>query len=290
MRFFVVLMTLILGAAVIVTFVNPEFTLAGAGANWFPTEVGRGAEIVDELYHTTNLVAVVLLVLTFAALSWAVWRGAGRRAGEGSDRHGSGGLEVLWTVLPAAIVLYLTYIQIGAREAIAVATADENPLVIDVEGAQFDWRFRYAGADGALDTLDDFTEVVEMAVPIGRNVELRMHSADVIHSFYVPDLRLKRDLVPGTVTPLRFQIDSEDYAAAGSPLTIELRCAELCGWGHYAMVGRLRPMEPAAYEAWASERASERFSSGLQDGPEGLEFDDTENGPENGPPNDEDED
>lgn len=276
MRFLVAFMTLALGAAVIVTLVNPEFTLAGAGANWFPTEVGRGAEIVDELYHTTNLIAVALLVLTFAVLSWAVWRGAGRRDGEGSDRHGSGGLEVVWTVIPAAIVLYLTYIQVGARDAIAAATEDGNPLVIDVEGAQFDWRFRYAGTDGVLDTLDDFTEVVEMAVPIGRNVQLRMRSVDVIHSFYVPDLRLKRDLVPGTVTPLRFQIDPDDYAAAGSPSTIELRCAELCGWGHYAMVGRLRPMEPAAYDAWASERSRNRFSNGTQETPEGPGFDDQE--------------
>ncbi len=273
MRWIVALMTLALGAAVIVTFVNPEFTLAGAGQDWFPTEVGRGAEVVDDLYDTTNWIAVALLVLTFVLLSWTVWRGAGRRDGEGSDRHGSGGLEVLWTAVPAVLIAYLTWIQIGARDEISAATAGDSPLVIDVEGAQFDWRFRYAGADGVLGNLDDITEVVEMAVPIGRNVELRMHSVDVIHSFYVPDLRLKRDVVPGTVTPLRFQIDPEDYAAAGSPATLELRCAELCGWGHYAMVGRLRPMEPAAFDAWLIARGEDKFSNRAAGAPEEPESD-----------------
>ena len=273
MRLLIALMTLGLGAAVVVTFVNPEFTLEGAGSDWFPAEVGRGSEIVDELYNTTNLIAVALLVLTFGVLGWTVWRGAGRRDGEGSDRHGSGGLEVLWTAVPAVLIAYLTWIQIGARDAIAAATLGDDATIIDVEGAQFDWRFRYPGADGALGTLDDVTEVVDMAVPIGRNIELRMHSADVIHSFYVPDLRLKRDVVPGTVTPLRFQIDPEDYAAAGSPATLELRCAELCGWGHYAMVGRLRPMEPADFDAWLVARGEAKFSSDAAGDGEGSDSD-----------------
>lgn len=263
MRLLVALLVLALGALVVVSMEAPERVFAAAGSDWFPSEVGRGAERVDGLFDHTNLFAAALLILTFVGLAWVVWRGAGRKAGEGSERRGSHGLELLWTVVPAGIVVHLTLAQIDAREAIAADArgGDEAPLVIEVEGVQFDWRFTYAGADGAFGTLDDVTSVVDMPVPVGRPVELRMVSVDVIHSFYVPELRIKRDVVPGTVMPLAFTIDADDHAAAGSPDTLELRCAELCGWGHYAMVGRLLPMEPAAFDEWQVRAGAAGFEA-----------------------------
>ena len=173
-------------------------------------------------------------------------------------------------IVPAVVLGFLTWVQLDARAEMRDLVADENAaepaLVIDVEGAQFDWRFRYSGADGILGNRDDVIEIVELAVPIGRNIELHMRSADVIHSFFVPALRLKRDLVPGTMVPLRFQIDPSDYEAAGSPATLELQCAELCGWGHYAMVGRLRPMDSEAFDAWLAARSEDWFASGNLEG------------------------
>lgn len=265
MRLLVALLVLGLGALVVVSMESPEWIFAAAGSDWFPAELGLGAERVDGLFDHTNLFAAGLLGLTFVALAWVVWRGAGRRGGEGSDRSGSRGLEVLWTVVPAGIVVHLTLVQIEARETIAAdARGGEGaaaPLVIEVEGVQFDWRFTYAGADGVLGTLDDVTSVVDMPVPVGRPIELRMESVDVIHSFFVPELRMKRDVVPGTVTPLAFTIDPQDHAAAGSPETLELRCAELCGWGHYAMVGRLLPMGQVAFEDWQARAGAAGFEA-----------------------------
>lgn len=250
---------LLLGAlgAAVWTFIDPE--AVGGGAGWFPAEVGRGAEIVDALFGRINLVIAALLGLTFALLVLAVWRGARRRAGEGSDAHGSGALEAFWTVVPALVLGWLTWDQLQARGEIADAVAGEPDLVVVVEGAQFDWRFRYAGDDGVHGTLDDVVEVGEMPLPIGRVVEARMVTRDVIHSFFVPALRLKRDLVPGTETPLRFALDADDLAAAGDPDSLELRCAELCGWGHATMVGALRPMAPEDFDAWHAGRSAARF-------------------------------
>ena len=265
MRPVVVLLVLALGVLVIVSMESPERIFAAAGSDWFPAELGRGAERVDGLFDHTNLFAAALLGLTFVGLAWVVWQGAGRRAGEGSDERGNQRLEVLWTVVPAAIVVHLTLAQIEAREAIAAdARGGEGagaPLVIEVEGVQFDWRFTYAGADGTFGTLDDVTSVVDMPVPVGRPVELRMESVDVIHSFFVPELRLKRDVVPGTVTPLAFTIDAQDHAVVGNPGTLELRCAELCGWGHYAMVGRLLPMEQGAFDDWQARAGAAGFEA-----------------------------
>jgi len=246
-----------LGAAVW-TFVDAD-AFGGAGA-WFPAEVGRGAEVVDALFVRINAVIAALLGLTFTLLVVAIWRGARRRAGEGSDAHGSGALEVFWTVVPALVLAWLTYDQIGARGEIADAVAGEPDLVVVVEGAQFDWRFRYPGDDGVHGTLDDVVEVGEMPLPVGRVVEARMVTRDVIHSFFVPALRLKRDLVPGAETPLRFALDAEDLAAAGDPDRLELRCAELCGWGHATMVGTLRPMSPADFDDWHAGASAARFA------------------------------
>lgn len=243
--------------AAIWTVVDPE--AFGGATGWFPAEVGRGAEVVDALFARINAVIAALLVLTFTLLVAAVWRGARRSAGEGSDAHGSGALEVFWTVVPALVLGWLTFDQIGARGEIADAVAGEPDLVVVVEGAQFDWRFRYPGDDGVHGTLDDVVEVGEMPLPVGRVVEARMVTRDVIHSFFVPALRLKRDLVPGTETPLRFAIDADDLAAAGDPDRLDLRCAELCGWGHATMVGTLRPMRPADFDAWHAGASAARF-------------------------------
>lgn len=246
-----------LGAA-IWTFVDPA-SVGGVSA-WFPDEVGRGAEIVDTLFARINAVIAALLVLTFTLLVVAVWRGARRRVGEGSDAHGNGALEVCWTVVPALVLGWLTFDQIGARSDIADAVAGDPDLVVVVEGAQFDWRFRYPGEDGVHGTLDDVTRVGEMPLPIGRVVEARMVTRDVIHSFFVPALRLKRDLVPGTETPLRFAVDAADLAAAGDPDRLDLRCAELCGWGHATMVGTLLPMAPEDFDTWHATASAARFT------------------------------
>lgn len=253
----------------IYTVAAPEATYSAAGDAWFPDELSRGGEIVDGLFDTTNLALAALAVSTFTLIAWCVWRGAGRSAGEGGDSAGSRTLEITWTIVPAVLLAFLTWIQLDARAEMRDLVADESSsepaVVIDVEGAQFDWRFRYAGADGVLGNRDDVVEVVELRVPIGRIVELHMRSTDVIHSFFVPALRLKRDLVPGAMVPLRFQIDPDDYEAAGSPATLDLQCAELCGWGHYAMIGRLRPMDPVAFDAWLAAESEGWFAGGNLD-------------------------
>lgn len=278
MRWLVVLLVVALAALVIVTFASPGSVLEGAGDAWFPAAVASGATIVDGLFDEITRIALALFVLTFSILAWAVVRGARRRSDEGSESHGSAPLELAWTVAPAAIVLFLTWSQVVARAEIEslVEDAVEGPvaLVVEVEGAQFDWRFRYAGADGSFGTWDDVTEPVDLVVPIGRNVELRMRSVDVIHSFFVPALRMKRDVVPGVVVPLRFRIDAESYAAAGSPETLELRCAELCGSAHYAMVGRVVPMDGDAFDAWTAERAEWRAAGADESDDEYEEEDD----------------
>jgi cytochrome c oxidase subunit 2 len=141
------------------------------------------------------------------------------------------------------------------------------PFIVGVDAHQFEWRFRYPGADRAVWTADDVVSLGELALPAGRPVELVMRSRDVIHSFFAPALRTKRDIVPGRDTRLAFVIDPADlplgFGEATGPgsrgeAMLGLECAELCGFGHAAMVGRIRVLGDEALTGWLTACAEER--------------------------------
>jgi len=270
MRFFLPLL-LLAGAGVTFWSVYRPADL-GLGAATFPGEVTLGGEHVDALFRELAVLMGVLLALTALLLAWAIVRGAGRRDGSGSGRTGSVGLEVVWTVIPAAVLVWTLVRQLEVREALAAAprAAALGPAFqVGVDAHQFEWRFRYPGPDGAVWTADDIVTVGELALPAGRPVALALRTRDVIHSFFAPALRVKRDVVPGRETPLAFVIDPADLPTTfGDPrgpeargeFVLGLECAELCGWGHAAMVGRVRVLGDAALADWLAARAAERLA------------------------------
>jgi len=117
----------------------------------------------------------------------------------------------------------------------------EKPLA-EVRAAQFEWRFAYPGADGVLGTIDVVETPFELVVPVDADVVLRLVSRDVIHSFFVPQFRLKQDVVPGRYTRLWFTATQVGEFA--------LFCSEYCGSDHSQMTGRVVVMTPADYARW----------------------------------------
>ena len=113
-------------------------------------------------------------------------------------------------------------------------------------GKQFNWEVVYAGPDGKFDTADDRTFDNEIHVPVGKPVRLELRSKDVIHSFFLPNLRLKQDVVPGRVIDAWFE--------ATKTGKYELPCAMLCGFGHSGMKGYLFVETPEAFDQWRSEQ------------------------------------
>ena len=110
---------------------------------------------------------------------------------------------------------------------------------------QFEWRFRYPGEDGILGTKDDLFDVNELHVPVGEETLVSLKSMDVLHSFYLPNLRVKQDAVPGMKIPVWFRaMKIGEY---------DIPCAELCGWGHYKMKGRLVVQSRADFEKYLAE-------------------------------------
>ena len=123
--------------------------------------------------------------------------------------------------------------------------------------------------------MDDIESPYELVVPMESDAEgnprkllFNMRSRDVLHSFFVPKLRLKQDAVPGMVIPIWFALDPEDMAAEADN-SFDIICAELCGWGHYKMSGRMRVVSPEEFDAWMEEKVAERFSNGIDEGSQG---------------------
>lgn len=163
--------------------------------------------------------------------------------------HGNNLVEIIWTAIPTVIVFVIFVFSIstlGVVEARSAAPA----VIVEVDGFQWQWTFRYTDDDS--DPNNDYTitgsaaQPPVMVLPVGEPVRVRLRSADVIHSFYVPNFLIKRDLVPlpdgQQLNELEFTIDRVGIYAG--------QCAEFCGNQHASMTFTIDAREPADYEAW----------------------------------------
>ena len=201
-----------------------------------PPQAGQEATAVDWLFRLELQVIAFLfsLIIVFTLYSVVVFR---RKAGETEDGphiHGNAKLEIIWTVIPLITVLFFGVL--GARGLSQITSSEPDELVVEVTAQQYAWRFDYPEYG--------ITSSSELHLPRGRQVLLKMTSIDVIHSFWVPDLRVKQDAVPGMTTELRITpTDLGEY---------KVRCAELCGTAHYSMLAPVKVEEPADFKAWVA--------------------------------------
>ena len=130
----------------------------------------------------------------------------------------------------------------------------QGSIPIEIQAEQFAWNVRYAGADGKFGTSDDIRTINQLHIPIGKPVRVRLASIGkdgkhpVIHSFFLPEFRLKQDVVPGLVIDVWFE--------ATRTGKYEIACAEFCGLGHYRMRGFLSIHSPEGFDAWLKEQVS----------------------------------
>jgi cytochrome c oxidase subunit 2 len=129
-------------------------------------------------------------------------------------------------------------------------TTDDVPAAVEVTARQFEWRLRYAGDDKKLGTRDDIFVVNDLHLPVGEEILIDLKSQDVLHSFFLPNMRVKQDAVPGMKIPVWFK--------AKEVGRYDIVCAELCGWGHYKMKGRITIESRRDYERWLKERYAEQ--------------------------------
>lgn len=207
----------------------------GTGATvWLPEPASNLAEGVDFNWNlvfwvSTFFFALITFLLVFFVLRYRARPG---REQEPSTTHNTP-LEVLWSVIPTLIVIGLFWS--GYRAYLDMAVPPQNTYEILVTGQKWNWEFTYP--NGYVDA--------ELHVPVDTPIELVMTSKDVIHSFYVPDFRVKRDVIPGRYTKLWFSaLDVGEH---------DVFCTEYCGTSHWDMLAKLIVHERADYDAWLEE-------------------------------------
>ena len=212
--------------------------------SWLPECVSTYGPEIDRLfyviYYVTGAVffAVQLTLLSFVIL---YRHREGRRA---TYTHGNTALEIAWTIAPSILLVILAFVSRSVWAEIKEHVPPSD-VQLQVTAKQFNWEVAYPGLDGKLGTDDDVTMDNDVHVPVGKTIRVLLKSRDVIHSFFVPNLRFKQDAVPGHEIPTWFKVTK--------PGKYEIPCAELCGFGHSGMRGWLYVHPQAEYDAWARE-------------------------------------
>lgn len=236
--------------------------------HWLPENVNSMGEPIDHLFYVILILTGVVFIGTGIVLGWFLWKYADKPDAEPVRYiHGSHRAELIWSVIPGIILLFLSLYQIRpwvdvtiARPTIIVDGVERpKPPELKAIGRQFNWDFQYPGPDGVLETEDDLILVDTIcAVPVDEDIVIQLEAEDVLHSFFVAELRVKQDVVPGMQQFVWFH--------ATKPKECEIACTELCGWGHYKMKAKMLILPRDEYDAWLEQRYAEQGLSEYQPG------------------------
>jgi cytochrome c oxidase subunit 2 len=216
---------------------------------WLPSADSSQAHKVDDVYWFVTIICMAIFALVAGVSVYAVWkfRAAPDDEEDGSPIHGHTGLEVVWTAVPAALVT-----AISIYSGVVLVQLDRIPAehrVIEVTAQQFAWAFTYPEAK---------VTSGQLALPINQPVELKLTAKDVIHSFWVPQWRMKKDAVPGIET---------DVIVTPTKLgTFTVICTELCGLGHAAMRAQALVLTQADFERWLNKEKQAAAAAGSAQG------------------------
>jgi cytochrome c oxidase subunit 2 len=221
----------IVGILVIVMAVLTYVGLNSAGL--MPVEASAQSVPIDRMWNQDVMAMSFLFALIVVPMVYSliVFR---RKKGDTTDAQhieGNTNLEITWTILPLFAVVAFAYL--GGNSLAQTLRTDPNAMVVKVTARQWSWSFEYP---------EYGVSSTELHLPVGKQVHLEMTSLDVIHSFWVPEFRLKQDLVPGRVTELRITPTMEGQW--------KVRCAEICGASHYAMETPVIATSQADFDKW----------------------------------------
>jgi cytochrome c oxidase subunit II len=281
----------VLGATFLLWIVAPFFGW------WLPANVASFGGDVDFLFYVILAITGFFFVLTEALLVYAMCRYAGRDGVKATYTHGNHRLELAWTAVPAGVLLFVAFAQVRAWERIKYQSRMPEPdLTLQVSARQWDWRVRYPADTGRFASkgdagrrerlarswaeypeIDDVVTPAELHVWKGAKVKFYLKTSDVLHSFYLPNLRLKQDALPGKTIPVWFE--ATDANAVYNEQTRrweqekgkvwEIACAELCGGRHYAMRGKFYVhKDKKDYEEWLKKAKEDQQRRSPEEDPE----------------------
>jgi cytochrome c oxidase subunit 2 len=226
--------------------------VAGLAINWFPPSASTQADGIDTLWDVLIIASVPVFVLVTVIVAFSIINfrmRPGEEALDGPPIHGNTRLEVIWTALPAIVIVGLvTFAYITLRD-IEQAPAAGRERVVKVFGEQFAWTFEYNEGGKRFKT-------AQLYLPAAESVKFEVRSKDVIHDFWVPDFRMKIDAVPGITTSYR--VTPKQSAVGPHPIV----CAELCGLGHAFMRQTAHVMTKADFAAWVKKASAPAAAAG----------------------------
>jgi cytochrome c oxidase subunit 2 len=207
-----------------------------AGASTFASDI-------DTLYYAILVITGIIFVAVEIVLVYFLVKYRGREGRRAEYITGSTRAEVIWTAIPAIIVVGLAFASKAVWDDVKDrGSVPADALHMQVAAKQFEWNVTYPGMDRELDTDDDFTVRNQLHLPVDQPVVVHLTAEDVIHSFFIPEFRVKQDATPGLVVPVWFEAtETGEY---------ELACAELCGLGHYRMRGSVTVHTAEDFERW----------------------------------------
>ncbi len=188
---------------------------------------------IDQLFGLTLGIATVVFVIVELSLLYAIVR-FGRQPGDDTDGpaiRGNNKLEFFWTLIPALTIFFIGFVSYRTLGVLDQRAPDAMP--VEVKAFQFAWQFYYPEAD---------VTSTELHIPVDRQIELKMRSNDVIHAFWVPEMRIKKDVMPDRVTETRI--------TATETGSFPIVCTELCGAGHAVMRSQVVVQSDADFRAW----------------------------------------
>jgi cytochrome c oxidase subunit 2 len=225
----------------------------GLTIHWFPPADSTQADKIDTLWDVLVIATVPVFVLVTVIVCFSVLEFRMRPGEENLDGppiHGNTKLEVIWTAVPAILIVGLvTYAYVVMRD-IEEAPAAGNERVVTVTGQQFTWTFAYNEGGKKFST-------AQLYLPAGQSVKFDVKSKDVIHDFWVPDFRMKIDAVPGITT--HYRVTPKNPGAIGDHPIV---CAELCGLGHAFMRQTAHVLSKADFDKWLQKMTAKPAAGG----------------------------
>jgi cytochrome c oxidase subunit 2 len=214
--------------------------------DWFGDAASEERGPIDTLFDVMIVLSTFVFSIVMVMFTYAIWRWRAKPGDEsdGEPIHGNTKLEIAWTVIPTIIVLFGAAYSWIVLDDIEAKADDRMPLM--VTGQQYKWTFEYPEADGLTTN--------ELHVPVDRQLEVELKALDVLHSFWVPEWGIKRDLVPAG--PGGDEIDNKFVVTPNEEGTYSLVCTELCGIGHATMRATVVVESQESFERWLDEQAA----------------------------------
>lgn len=227
--------------------------LASALPFWMklPENVSTFGGQIDGLFRLILWITGTIFVLVESTLLFFIIKYRHREGRPAHYTHGSNRLEVIWTIVPAVICVVLALLSRRSWADIK-QNLPKGAMHVEITAEQFAWNIHYPGPDGVFGNKDDVLTLNQLHFPVGRALVVTLHSKDVIHSFFLPEFRVKQDAVPGMTTRIWLEATRTGHW--------EIACAELCGLGHFRMKGFVTVETPEEFERWLAETAREAAS------------------------------